>query len=168
MQAQVVREGDVMVVQLAGRIDVETAPPFRKACLEQLINEKVVFDFRNLSFVGSSGILPFLETMQEFAGKSRHGFKFSAMSSEFRRIFGSTPLQTIEVFETYSHAVHAFHHPIASAQSGQAAPPVPLQAQQFAIDDDGAAESIAGFDVGTGSAAPTTPEEGAAADRLLD
>lgn len=111
MQARLTQEGEVVVVHLSGRLDVETAEPFREACLKRLFGQKVVFDLRELSFVGSSGILPWLETMQSFAARNAHAFKLSGVSSEFRRVFSATPLATIEVYDSEAHAVQAFLNP---------------------------------------------------------
>ena len=76
MQARISHQGEVMVIHLSGRVDVETAQPFREACLNQIKAKKVVFDFQNLSFVGSSGILPFLDTLQSFALSNHSAFTF--------------------------------------------------------------------------------------------
>lgn len=111
MQARVAREGEVWVIHLSGRLDVETAEPFRKACLNHLHGKKVVFDFRMLSFVGSSGILPFLETMQEYAGKNADAFKFSGVGPEFKKVFAATPLSAIEIFDSIPLAVGALLNP---------------------------------------------------------
>jgi anti-anti-sigma factor len=111
MQARINRQGDVVVVHLSGRVDVETAEPFRHACLNHLVAEKVVFDFKSLSFVGSSGILPFLETMQEFAERNNNGFKLCGVGSEFKKVFASTALNTIQMFDTHHQAVQAFLTP---------------------------------------------------------
>ena len=111
MQARINRHGEIVVVYLSGRVDVETAEPFREACLNQLISHKVVFDFKQLSFVGSSGLLPFLETIQEFAGRNANGFKFCGVGSEFRRVFSSTALVEIQIFDTDIQAVQAFLNP---------------------------------------------------------
>ena len=111
MQARVAQHGEILIIQLSGRVDVETAEPFRNACLNHLKNKRVVFDFRSLSFVGSSGILPFLETMQEFANNNPGGMKFSGVSSEFKKVFAATPLNAIEIFDTDSQALHAFLNP---------------------------------------------------------
>lgn len=125
MQARIGREGEVIVVHLSGRLDVETAEPFREACLNHLNGKKVVFDFRGLSFVGSSGILPFLETMQEYANCNGQGFKFSGVGSEFRKVFAATPLNTVDIFESPDLAVKALLNPQSStlvAVAVQAAP----------------------------------------------
>jgi anti-anti-sigma factor len=111
MQARIARVGEIVVVHLNGRVDVETAEPFRRACNEFLLKEKVVFDFKDLGFVGSSGILPFLETMQAFAQKNANRFKFSGVGSEFKKVFAATSLNTVEIYDTHQQAVHAFVSP---------------------------------------------------------
>ena len=128
MQARVAREGEIYVIRLSGRLDVETAEPFRDACLNHLRGRKVVFDFRGLSFVGSSGILPFLETMQEFAAANANGFKFSGVGSEFKKVFAATPLHVIEIYENENQAIDAFMRPPMPAEKPAAVQPVPLQA----------------------------------------
>jgi anti-anti-sigma factor len=107
MQAKITRDGECYVVHLIGRLDIETAQPFRKTCLEQLVGRKVVFDFNQLSFVGSTGILPFLEIMQDFARTNRNALNFCNVGSEFRRILSATSLSEIEVFDTQALAAVA-------------------------------------------------------------
>ena len=142
MQARIVeetcRDGGVIVVQLSGRVDVETAEPFRKVCLNRLRGARVVFDFSQLSFVGSSGILPFLETLQSFAESNSHRFKLSGVGSEFRRVFAATPLQTIEIYETSQQAIGAYLNPSAAAAA--AVIPAPIQAVREAQDSSSGRE----------------------------
>lgn len=131
MQAHVANQGEVVVVHLSGRLDIEATVPFRNACMNFLMNKKVVFDFKDLSFVGSSGILPFLETMQDFATRTKQGFKFSSMGIEFRRVFAASTLAHVEVYETAQQAVAVLANPhvseISSSPTAVAAQPVPLQ-----------------------------------------
>ncbi len=108
MQAKITNEGECVIVHLIGRLDVETAGPFRRACLELLTDKKVIFDFKNLSFVGSSGILSFLETMQDFMKTNPKGLKFSNVGSEFRKILAATSLGAIEIFDNETQAARAF------------------------------------------------------------
>jgi len=126
MQARINRHGEIVVVYLSGRVDVETAEPFREACLNQLVSHKVVFDFKQLNFVGSSGLLPFLDTIQDFAGRNSNGFKFCGVGSEFRRVFSSTALCEIQIYESDAHAVQAFlNPPIVVPQAVEAVPVQP-------------------------------------------
>lgn len=151
MQARMSRESEVVVVQLSGRVDVETAVPFREACLKRLMNERVVFDFRTLSFVGSSGILPFLQTLQEFAARNKSPFKFSGVGIEFKKVFAATPLNVIEIFETPAQAVDAILNPRVPEPMVAAAAPVPMLAQQISVDKD---EDTTGADFGLLSLSP--------------
>lgn len=111
MKARIQREGEVIIVHLAGHVDVETAAPFRDVCLSRLKWDKVVFDFRELNFVGSSGLLPFLETMQDFSQTNPNSFKLCGVSSEFQRLFASTSLANIEIYETGEEAASAYLNP---------------------------------------------------------
>ena len=132
MQALVGREGDIVVVQLSGRVDIETAVPFRDACLGRLAGQKVVFDFQKLGFVGSSGILPFLETMQKFHEAHPENLRFSGLCSEFRRVFAATPLNIVKVYETSQQAAMSYSNPaiipielVTAAEQGQVSPSAP-------------------------------------------
>ena len=125
MQAYVAVEHDVLVVRLSGRLDFETAEPFREACFSRFLGHKVVFDFRYLGFVVSSGILSFAEIFKEFEEKNPAGFKISGMSPEFRRIFQAMSLKAVEFYEDSDQAVRAFliPKPAAVPQVGE---PVPV------------------------------------------
>ena len=126
MQARMIQERNVVIVHLSGRVDVETAVPFRDACLNRLSGQRVVFDFQSLSFVGSCGILPFLETMQAFHVSNPGGVKFSGVGTEFKKVFAATPLHTIEIFETASLAVDAFINPRPKVQAASAITAAPM------------------------------------------
>jgi anti-anti-sigma factor len=122
MQAMMYRDGEVVVVQLNGRLDVESSEPFRQACLGYLVDKKVVFNFQGLGFVGSSGILPFLETMQKLAQTTEAGFKFCNVGSEFRKVLAASPLGAIEIYDDEVQARTAFHDPTLATCVVQAAP----------------------------------------------
>ena len=124
MQARVSNEGEVVVVHLLGRIDMESADGFRRVCLEKFAQSQVVFNFADLSFVGSSGILPFLETMNAFKKANTRGFKFSNVGIEFRRLFAATPLHDVLIFENFQLASRSFiEEGIPSIPHEQAATP---------------------------------------------
>src|ERR1700722_18374364 len=87
MEANYQKRGEVVVVELKGRLSFETTEPFRKTCLERLLREKVVFDLRHLNFVGSLGLKDFVDTLDHMTQKSEPGVRFCGVSSEFRRLF---------------------------------------------------------------------------------
>ncbi len=108
MEACFAVSGGVVVVELKGRLDFETSEPFRRTCLERLVQEKVVFDLRNLSFVGSLGLKDFVDTLDSMAQKSNLGVRFCGVSSEFRRLFEASGLAGQEIFETRDKAIQSF------------------------------------------------------------
>lgn len=115
MQARIEREGEIVVVHLSGRIDIETSDPFREACLSHLKETKVIFDFTNLSFVGSTGLMPFIGTIQDFSNSNSKGVKLSGLGSEFRKLFSSFPLGELEIFDTHSQAINSYVHPFTNS-----------------------------------------------------
>lgn len=109
MQAKVKTQNEITIVSLLGRVDVETAEMFRAACMRELKGKRIVFDFAGLSFVGSQGILPFLEALQAFYEQAN--FKFSAVGLEFRKVFSATPLSVVEIYDNAEIAALSFYMP---------------------------------------------------------
>lgn len=107
MEACFAVSGGVVVVELKGRLDFETSEPFRRTCMERLVQEKVVFDLKNLSFVGSLGLKDFVETLDSMAQKSNRGIRFCGVSSEFRRLFEASGLAGQEFFESRDKAIQS-------------------------------------------------------------
>lgn len=106
MQARVEDMGDVVVVSLLGFLDFESVDPFRKYCLTQLVNKRVIFNLCELNFVGSSGITTFLETMKQYRVLAPLQPRFCGLSSEFKRLFAMAHLAGLEVFETPELAIY--------------------------------------------------------------
>jgi anti-anti-sigma factor len=108
MEAHFEVRGEVMVVELKGRLDFETTEPFRKTCWEHLLGAKVVFDLKNLNFVGSLGLTDFVDTLDHMAKESRLGIKFSGVGSEFRRLFEASGISRLEIYENQDKAIQSF------------------------------------------------------------
>lgn len=138
MQAKVQIRGEVTIVELKGRVDIEVTEAFRKQCLGALMGRKVVFDLSGLNFVGSTGILPFLESMQDFAIKNPHAYKLCQVGSEFKKIFLATSLSHIEIFENVDMAAHAYQLPVN--QEALVAKMAPLQKDGSIFHDHGAVD----------------------------
>ena len=108
MEANFEQRGEVVVVELKGRLNFETTAPFRRTCLERLLSEKVVFDLRNLNFVGSLGLKDFVDTMDHMAQKSLPGVRFSGVSSEFKRLFEASGISALTIFDNTDKAIQSF------------------------------------------------------------
>ena len=110
MQARIKTEADIRIVELFGRVEIESSESFKQNCLNTLVGQKVVFDLAGLQFVGSTGILAFLEGLQDFAIQNSNRFKFCHVGSEFKKIFAATSLNCIEIYESMQMAVSAYQN----------------------------------------------------------
>ena len=108
MEAWIEREGDVVVVHLKGRVDYESAEPFRSHCVRYLAQEKVVFNLESLAFVGSIGITDFVQIMTQLAETNPVGIKFAGVGNEFRRVFEASEIRQLEIYESTNRALMAF------------------------------------------------------------
>lgn len=108
MEAKFAMKGHIMVVELIGRLDFESTEPFRRTCLEKLMAERVIFDLRNLNFVGSLGLTEFVSTLDNLKKVSRPGVRFCGVSSEFRRLFEANGFSPQEMFDNQEKAIQSF------------------------------------------------------------
>jgi anti-anti-sigma factor len=108
MQARVKQEGDVTVIALSGRVDMDSSEAFRKICIEQFSRKKVVFDLGELGFVGSTGVTTFLETMRDLHHSSSYGVRLVGPKAEFRRLLSSYILDSLQVYDTETMALGSF------------------------------------------------------------
>lgn len=114
MEASYQKRGEVVVVELKGRLNFEMSGAFRKTCMERLLSEKVVFDLRHLNFVGSLGLKDFVDTLDHMVQNSRPGIRFCGVSSEFRRLFEASGINTLTIFDNSDKAVQSFTAPMVS------------------------------------------------------
>lgn len=112
MTARLESTGEVTIVYLSGFLDYESSSAFRRLCLEKLLSSRVVFDLRELSFVGSSGISTFLETFKDFREGAAFLPRFSNVGTEFRRLFHSSQLMGNEFFSSEEGAINSFYQSV--------------------------------------------------------
>ena len=107
MKAKLSKVDDVVVVNLSGRINMEYTAPFRDACLRDIAqrSDKIVFDLKDLSFVGSNGIMPFVSTLNDLAALSTKELRFCGVGAEFKKIFAASPLAEIKIFDNQDGAI---------------------------------------------------------------
>ena len=108
MEARVQIVDGIYSVELVGRIGFDVIDTFRKVCMEKWVQRKLVFDLKNLHFVGSHGIADFVTTFEDLSKVKNTSIKFCGMSSEFRKIFQASEIQNLEIYETVDRAVHSF------------------------------------------------------------
>ncbi len=107
MKAKLAVNKDVVVVNLSGRINMEYTEVFRQACLGDISRraDKIVFNLQELSFVGSNGIMPFVNAITALASIEKKQLRFCGVGSEFKKIFAASPLSNIQIFENTDSAI---------------------------------------------------------------
>ena len=140
MEALFAQYEDVYVVQLKGQLDFETADALKTRCSAMFNKQKVIFNLGRLSFVGSSGITPFLELLAELLRSNGNSLKVCSVSNEFIRIFEAGGLMGLEVYENEQQARLAFKYPpfVQAQSASHTAPEAPALARisELGIDVD--------------------------------
>ncbi|MFH1046584.1 MAG: STAS domain-containing protein [Candidatus Omnitrophota bacterium] len=102
--------GEVLILDLAGDIDINTSPDLRK-CFDKLIKEqkkKVLLNLSQVGYIDSSGLatlVEMLQRMKRFGGALR----LSNLSDKVRGLFEITKLEKLfAIFTSESEALTGF------------------------------------------------------------
>ncbi len=99
MEARMRRHGDITVVAISGALVIEETQPFREIFLKRFSGQKIIFNMEQVSFVGSTGIQAFLETLRSLDTQTESGVRVVGVRSEFRRMISNLEGRKIEFFE---------------------------------------------------------------------
>lgn len=108
MKAIVENIDGVYLVTLEGQLSFEGADSLRRECIKKLGAKRIIFNLRSLSFVGSSGITPFMDLLSQLSKARGRDLKVCSVSSEFMRLFQSGDFNGLEIYETADQARRAF------------------------------------------------------------
>lgn len=111
MKADLQKKGDVFVVSIQGKLEIENTQPFRDACLGKLMNQKLVFNMERASFVGSTGLQPFLDAITQIDQKSSFGLKIVGVKPEFRRVISNLETSKVSFYDDVNTAIGSFSIP---------------------------------------------------------
>ncbi len=108
MEAKLDRCGEVVVVTINGRLDIDKTKPFQEACFKNLLDKKVVFNLQPLNFVGSTGIQNFFQALKEIHSKNKFGLRIAGMTVDFQRLWTVHSGPEMTVYENTQVAVKSF------------------------------------------------------------
>ena len=114
MEAKFYQSGEITVVALSGRLQIEKTQAFKQACVGSLKGRKVVFCMKNLHFVGSTGIQSYFQIIREFSANNDHRAKVADLKPDFQRLWLFSPSQDVEMFENLAGALASFQMPAMS------------------------------------------------------
>ncbi len=86
MKIDINTNSDAVVMSFAGFLDFESVGQFSEAMSRLELSKKLVFDFRDLEFVGSSGITSFIDTIDKFYQKHEGQIRLAGVGSDFKKI----------------------------------------------------------------------------------
>lgn len=109
MKTNIRQNGKVLVVKVRGNLTVDDADRLKTICGDKLKKQQVLFNLRELSFVGSSGVSVFHETLS--ALKKRNTLKMCCVSSEFQRVFDNEA-PPFSVYQSEEEALSSFHQSV--------------------------------------------------------
>jgi anti-anti-sigma factor len=113
MKTQIRKVGDTMIVTMDGKLDFEAQEPLRKDLVRlsdstkesPSSTRKIIFNFENLEFVGSSGISSFVQTLKDFNARATVKPRYCNVKSEFRRVMKA--FDEADLFEFYENEERA-------------------------------------------------------------
>ena len=110
MKTNIKQNGNILVVNVRGHLTVNDADRLKAICGERLKKQKILFNLKELSFVGSSGVSVFHETLS--ALKKRNVLKMCCVSSEFKRVFDNEAPPFL-IYQNEREALLSFQSPPA-------------------------------------------------------
>lgn len=116
MKTQIKKSGDTIVVEVNGKLDYETQQPFKDHLNKLIRNSKtdtvptqIVFNLKQLEFVGSSGISNFVQTLKDFNRSSPIKPRYCHVGSEFQKVIRAFDEE--EGFDFYDTEERALRNP---------------------------------------------------------
>ncbi len=112
-------QGNVVVLELEGHLDVETTAQFQDMCLGILKKEpskRVILNMERLKFVGSTGINQFVDAIKLFS-KCETKPKMCKVSNDF--------LMVLRAYQTTRHPFEIFENENLAEAAFDAPPPLP-------------------------------------------
>ena len=89
MKTEAIKLDDGHQITFSGKLDLMKTNYLRNIFLEEFKNQRVFLDLKNLSFVGSNGILHFFTTLNEVANLGGIQFQINGLAEDFKKIVKS-------------------------------------------------------------------------------
>lgn len=111
MQARINQKGEVIVVELTGKVEIEKTQVFKEALKVHLNDRKVVFHMKDLNFVGSTGIQSFFQILREFHMDPSCKIKIAGMKPDFKKLWLYNDTSNVEIHDNLESALMSFTMP---------------------------------------------------------
>ena len=86
-----------ILVDLSGQMNYESIDSLKSVCKQNISGKRVIFNLEQLKFVGSCGIVDFIDLLKTFEATKLH---LCSVTTEFQRLFIASELQIASYHET--------------------------------------------------------------------
>ena len=102
---------DISLIRFKGFLDFETSLCFEKNHLSEAVNgKKVIFEFSQLEFVGSCGLISFVQTLYQFCRQHQPRPRFVGVNPEFVKFMEARGFGSDDFYESMESAVNSYHY----------------------------------------------------------
>lgn len=101
MEARYYEVGEMMVVEVSGRIEPDQNKPFRDICEKKLKNKKVIFCVEQLNFTASANITTFFESI-----KIIEDARLVGLQADFYKLLDLKGITGIKIFANLTEALN--------------------------------------------------------------
>lgn len=109
LKTNICHEGDITFLEFQGKLNFEDTAQLHDDIGTLLkMNRQVVIDFNDLDFIGSSGIVGFLQTIRDVGVAHGRMPRFCNVGKEFRRMLDSLKFQPESILEDRKAATASF------------------------------------------------------------
>jgi len=103
MKTKIQKTEDIVFISIEGNLDLNSVDDLNFFCSKNLTHKKIIFNLRDLNFVGSVGVGAFSKTLEDI--NKQNQLKICCASSEFEKVFTNEGFVN---YETEQEAVLSF------------------------------------------------------------
>ena len=103
---------DIIIIHLKDFLDFETSIIFEKDHLSTVYSKKVIFDFAKLQFVGSCGLVAFVQALNKFCHCNQLRPRFACVSTEFVKLMNVNGFGPEDFYDSIDLAIRSYHYAI--------------------------------------------------------
>lgn len=101
---------DIVIIHLKDFLNFETSIIFEKDYLSTVYSKKVIFDFEHLQFVGSCGLVAFVQTLNKFCQYHQPRPRFACVSPEFVKFMDVNGFGSDDFYDSIDSAIRSYHY----------------------------------------------------------
>lgn len=113
MKTQITESKHFIIVSCNGLVSHETQGTLKdglRALQSQETSKEIIFDFKDLEFVGSTGITQFIQTLKDFNSQSKVKTRYCNVGPEFKKFIRAFDPEEVFSFEGDPHVKPRLDH----------------------------------------------------------